>query len=271
MTKAADGGALEAAYQRGLAAEKAGDADKAAEAYREVLRLDPADHGGVSVRLASIDRAPDPERAPEAYVRMLFDQHAAQFDEILVAQLGYRVPEMIADAIRAMDLGSFGRSLDLGCGTGLVAEALSDIAGNLTGVDLSEEMLAEADARGGYEQLFVGDAVQFLAEEDDRFDLIVAADVLPYLGALEEFFAALRSCLSAGTVVAFSTETMSEKDFDQRGWRVGPKARFAHAESYIRARLAENALNVLEMQNITVRHEDGVPVAGHLVIARSAV
>ena len=37
-------------------------------------------------------RADAPERAPDAYVATLFDQNAEHFDDMLVEQLGYAVP-----------------------------------------------------------------------------------------------------------------------------------------------------------------------------------
>ncbi|MBY8976619.1 methyltransferase domain-containing protein [Rhodobacteraceae bacterium NNCM2] len=259
---------LAEAYNRGLAAEKSGDLAAAAEAYREVLALDPADHGGVTVRLASLGLGDDPDKAPDAYVATLFDQTAETFDAILVEQLGYEVPELVARKLAALDLGPFTRTLDLGCGTGLMGWVLGDRAGELTGVDLAEEMLAQTDDRDCYDQLFVGEAVQFLEEEETRFDLIAATDVLPYIGALEAFFAALAPCLDAGGVVALSSETLPDEAFDARGWRVGPRNRFAHAEGYIRRLMASHKIEVLAFDPITVRLEDGEPVPGHLIIGR---
>ena len=51
-----DNDALADAYNRALALEKSGDFDLAATAYAEVLALDPDDHGGAAVRLASMKR-----------------------------------------------------------------------------------------------------------------------------------------------------------------------------------------------------------------------
>ncbi|MEM9043869.1 MAG: methyltransferase [Pseudomonadota bacterium] len=260
---------LEQAYERGLAAEKAGDLTAAAAAFREVLRLDPEDHGGAAVRLASIGQGEDPERAPTAYVTTLFDQNAASFDEILVARLSYEVPKLIAKELAAAGHGPYGGVLDLGCGTGLVGVALAGQFQQLVGVDLSEEMLAETDERELYDQLFIGDVVQFLEEEEEKFDLVVAADVFPYLGALEAFFAGLKPCLAQGGVVAFSTETLPEEAFDSRGWKVGDKIRFAHSESYIKKLLKTHGLELVVFNDVTVRMDMGLPIPGHLVIARS--
>lgn len=261
--------ALARAYERGLARERAGDRDGAIAAYRTALALDPMDRGGVSVRLAALGAGETPERAPEAYVATLFDQNAAQFDEMLVDQLGYAVPLMIRELMERHGLPRAARLLDLGCGTGLTGESLADRADHLTGVDLSEGMLDEADAKGAYDQLYVGDATAFLEEaEEPPWDLVVATDMVPYLGDLRAFVAALAARCLPGGHVALSTETLPGRDFAGRDYRVGPKHRFAHAPSYLRGLLADHGFGIVAFEDITVRLEEGVPVPGHLVLAR---
>ena len=262
---------LAVAYNRGLDAEKRGDLDAAAAAYAEVLRLDPADHGGAAVRLAAIRRGPVPDRAPEAYVATLFDQCADRFDEILVEQLGYSVPMMLRQRLAEVAPGPYARMLDLGCGTGLTGASLADMAGEITGVDLAEGMLEQADERGVYAELYVGEAVDFLEGTDEPpWDLLTATDVLPYLGALEGFFAGAARCVNDGGVLAVSTETLPElagPDVAQ-DYAVGPKHRFAHAERYLRRLLAGAGFEPLECAPITVRYDDGAPVPGLLLVAR---
>jgi predicted TPR repeat methyltransferase len=92
MANAGEDDELAETYNTALALEKAGDHEAAARAYARVLELDPEDHGGAAVRLASMGKGTVPDRAPEAYVETLFDQHADAFEDILVDQLGYHVP-----------------------------------------------------------------------------------------------------------------------------------------------------------------------------------
>lgn len=132
---------LSEAYNRALALEKAGDIDAAVKAYHEVLEIDPEDHGGAAVRLASLGRGETPPRASDAYVETLFDQHAEDFEDILVEQLGYAVPVIVRQRLQELKLGPFKRLLDLGCGTGLTGGTLRDMVDDITGIDLSENMV----------------------------------------------------------------------------------------------------------------------------------
>jgi len=264
--------ALAEAYERALACEKAGDREGAAAGYARVLALDPEDRAGAAVRLAAMGLGPAPAAAPPAYVATLFDQQAERFDAMLVEQLGYHVPIMLRERLGAARIGRIGRLLDLGCGTGLTGDSLADITDHATGCDLSEDMLAMADAKGAYDALYIADAVGFLeswaADGEAPFDLIAATDMLPYLGLLEPLIAGAARCLAPGGYVAVSTETLPSAAFEGRDFVVGPKRRYAHAERYLRACLEAEGFAVIAFDPITVRHDEGVPVPGHLVLAR---
>ncbi|RWX75531.1 methyltransferase domain-containing protein [Neorhizobium lilium] len=265
--KKIDEEALAEAYNRALALEKAGDLDAAAKAYEEVLAIDPEDHGGAAVRLASMGRGEAPPKAPDAYVETLFDQHAESFEDILVEQLGYAVPVLVRQRLQALELGPFKRMLDLGCGTGLTGGALRDMVEDVTGIDISENMVEIAHEKDLYDTIYVAEIEDFLEDNDDEpFDLVTATDVLPYLGALEPLFFGTAENLSAGGIFAFSSETVPAGD--ERPYTVGPHQRFLHSEAYVRQRLADTGFDVVEISDINVRMQDGQPSPGHLVIAR---
>ncbi|WP_337269822.1 methyltransferase domain-containing protein [Oryzifoliimicrobium ureilyticus] len=269
MSKKIDEEALAEAYNRALSLEKAGEIDAAVKAYDEVLAIDPDDHGGASVRIASLGRGETPTKAPDAYVETLFDQHAEMFEDVLVDQLGYHVPMLVRQRLQALELGPFKRLLDLGCGTGLTGGALRDMCKDMTGIDLSENMVEIAHEKDLYETLFVAEVEDFLDDNDeDPFDLIAATDVLPYLGALEPLFFGTAENMVEGGIFVFSSETLPDESFAGRPYMVGPHQRFAHAQSYIQERLADTGFELIEFSDINVRMEEGQPTPGHLVIAR---
>lgn len=261
--------ALAEAYNRALELEKAGEIDAAVAAYHQVLEIDPEDHGGAAVRIAAMGRGDTPSKAPDAYVETLFDQHADSFEDILVEQLGYAVPVLVRQRLQDLKLGPFKRMLDLGCGTGLTGGTLRDMVEDITGIDISENMVEIAHEKDLYETLYVAEVEDFLEDNDDEaFDLVTATDVLPYLGALEPIFFGAAENMVAGGIFVFSSETLPDDAFAGRPYMVGPNHRFAHAETYIRERLTETGFEVVEISEINVRMQDGNPTPGHLVIAR---
>jgi len=72
----------------------------------------------------------------------------------------------------------FNKVLDLGCGTGVILEEISHTnnMADLYGLDLSENMIAQATQRMGTKaELSIGDA-ENLPYEDDSFDLICCVE-----------------------------------------------------------------------------------------------
>ncbi|HEY0275303.1 MAG TPA: methyltransferase domain-containing protein [Paenirhodobacter sp.] len=229
-------------------------------AFERALALDPADMLGA--RLA-LDLLADPTRAetmPSAFVEALFDQYADHFDAKLMGALAYRGPQLL----RAGLTGHYGRVLDLGCGTGLMGMELRAIAGDLEGWDISAEMLREAGAKAVYDRLAKVDLAR-LSGTDRHWDLITAADVFAYVGALDRIVGWVALALAPGGTFAFTVESCTGDDFVLRDSR-----RYAHSQVYLR-RLLDRAGFVATFDSATVRLDRGAPIAGLTVFARPAV
>ncbi|MEM7543934.1 MAG: methyltransferase domain-containing protein [Pseudomonadota bacterium] len=265
-----DEDALAVAYEAALALEKSGPVGDAVRAWQAVLALDPADPGGASIRLAALGVGKLPDKAPPAYVATLFDQHAEVFDGILVDQLEYGVPMLLRERFQALHVGPFARMLDLGCGTGLAGEALEDMVEHFTGVDLAEGMIEIAGEKDLYDRLFIADAIGFMEEAAESWDLIVATDVLPYVGDAASLFKAARARAAGRGWLAFSTETLSSDALNGRDWAVTTHHRFAHDADYIYKALHKTGFEVADFRDIMVRREQGNPIMGHLFICRAA-
>jgi predicted TPR repeat methyltransferase len=245
------------------AREKLGDLNAAARAFRGSLAADGADAQGAAARLALIGRGDMPDILPPAYVARLFNDYAPRFDVHLIKNLGYRAPALIAEALSTAMLGRrFASALDIGCGTGLMGEALRDRVDHLTGVDLAPGMIAKARQRGAYDELQVGDAVAMLTSGPrEAFDLIVAADVIVYIGDLAPLFAAVGTALVRQGLFAFSVETC-----EVEGFKLGPTMRFAHSRPYVEATAREAGLQPLLVQSASTRREAGADAPGLICV-----
>ncbi len=259
---------------QGHALSSLGRHDEAAVAYREALKLGPDD---VYVRhmVASSGALPSGDRAPEPYVRAVFDGYAPRFEAHLVA-LGYRVPGLIRAAL-AHHLPVAGPEetlpavLDLGCGTGLLAVASCDLPlGPWVGVDLSARMLAEAAAKQFYAELHEADLMAALAAEQRLWPVILAGDVFCYFGALDAAFARVHDRLLPGGLFVLSLEEREPASGGDpephAGWRLGRQGRYAHDAHYVEATAHSAGLEVRALDRETLRREAGAPVPGLLVV-----
>jgi len=250
----------------GQAHEETTDRERAIAAFRRVIALDPEDRLGASLRLARLGERKELSAMAPAYVRMLFDQYAVRFDRELVGTLGYSGPAVLRAAIDGVagEVARFPRVLDLGCGTGLMGEAIRARAGELAGVDLSPKMIEVAEKKGIFDRLVVGDLIAFIEAEETTFDLMLAADVFVYLPDLASVLSAAASHLEPSGLIAFTVETY---DGDQVILR--DTLRFAHGEPYLSAAAANARLDVVRLDKVSTRIEKNVPVEGLLAVLRA--
>ncbi|GGC47506.1 hypothetical protein GCM10011504_27420 [Siccirubricoccus deserti] len=267
-------GVVEAGLHSVLAHVLIGEADTegAAQHFTAAARLAPRNAylGHLAAALAG-SPADMPDRAADAYVRTVFDGYAPRFEASLIS-LGYRVPGLMRQAVERLlpevagGAAKLGPVLDLGCGTGLVGAALSDlIGGPLVGVDLSRPMLEQAAAKGIYTTLHQAEASAALLGPMPPQALITAADVFCYFGRLELLLERCRSRLRQGGLLLFSLERAAPGE----GWQLGPRGRFRHAADYVAGCLAAAGLQSLECREEVLRQEANGVVDGLLVVARA--
>ncbi len=205
-----------------------------------------------------------PPRAANAYIRGLFDEFAAGFDEKL-AKLEYRAPAFVTDIVSHFraETSEPLTILDAGCGTGLCGELLRPLACHLIGVDLSTKMLDRARLRNVYDELVEAELTEYLGQSANRFDVIVSADTLVYFGDLVPVLATASRALRSGGLLAFTIEHLP--DDEGLDSRLQPHGRYCHAESYIRRIFTNSGLVLRALSRVTLRTEHGQPVAGLLV------
>jgi predicted TPR repeat methyltransferase len=235
-------------------------------AFREALRhgADPELH---RYYLAGLGAEAAPPAPPRDYVERLFDGYAGDFDEHLLGKLGYQAHRELVDRVRrCAEHDDFDAALDLGCGTGLCGPLLRPLARHLTGLDLSAAMLGRSRATGVYDRLEQADAAQFLAATSERFDLVVAADVLIYIGDPGPLFAAAQRAMQRG-LFAFTVEAADDGNAGP-GWRLLPSLRYAHSRPHLMRLAQANGFEPVVVEQAPVRHDQGRAVDGVYVVLR---
>lgn len=99
-----------------------------------------------------------------------------KFDRFYRSGFGKRVLKTEADYVRRQ-LEGCGRILDVGCGIGTFEQELSDM--NITGLDISEEMISEARRRCG--SVFVLGNAEELVFGDSSFDAVFFVATLEFV------------------------------------------------------------------------------------------
>jgi predicted TPR repeat methyltransferase len=234
-----------------------GDTKNAIANYQQAL-LYGADAELVNYMLSSLGRTTKVLQPPRAYVQNLFDQYAHDFEQHLVGQLGYCGHSVLVEQLPPNCPTRFPSVLDLGCGTGLCAPLLRLKSERLFGVDLSPAMIEKSRQTKLYDVLTVNDVRDYLAHEVTKFDFVVAADVLIYVGELERLFTLLSQRMVAGGWFAFTVEN----SIDGSDVQLFTSLRYGHSADYIRALAVRHNFGIERKVDAPIRVHDGVPLLG---------
>jgi predicted TPR repeat methyltransferase len=130
-------------------------------------------------------------------------------------------------------------------------------------------MIELARARGVYDALHVEDLLATLARADHAVDLVLAADVFIYVGALAAVFAATARALTAGGRFAFSVERAAP---EAAGVHLQATSRYAHSDAYLRDLAAHHGFTVHAARDTVIRtdHRTAIPGVLYLLTAGAA-
>eukprot|EP01025_Chloroclados_australasicus_P008984 TRINITY_DN13385_c1_g1_i1.p2 TRINITY_DN13385_c1_g1~~TRINITY_DN13385_c1_g1_i1.p2 ORF type:complete len:402 (+),score=35.67 TRINITY_DN13385_c1_g1_i1:80-1285(+) len=257
-------------------------------------------------------------RCPKIVVSQLFDAYADTFDEHLTQRLQYHTPQamqqILQKYVQQTSVDKWKKCVDLGCGTGLMGPILRQFVEILIGIDLSQGMLNKARQRGCYDFVFLDDVTNFLEQcklqvdllrstsdngkeletgasscSSHLFDLLVAADVVVYLGNLHPLLQSARAASRVGSVFIFSTELLSlhcDLNYNDRttgntdddsghqvsylNYQLQRTGRYSHSESYV-CKCAQNCgWNVISVDNAIIRHNKDAPVEGQIFVLEAS-
>lgn len=202
---------------------------------------------------------------PRWSVVRLFDKYAENFDEHLTTTLEYKTPYYLTEFIHsnATLTNPIKKVLDLGCGTGLLGQALIKQFNieSLTGVDLSTKMLKKSKDKKIYNLLYKADILEYLQSDNESYDTITAADVFIYVGDLKAVMTAVHQRLKLNGYFAFSVETIDSGTFT-----LTSSGRFQHSLNYLQLLAIEIGFQNIKYNSVELRKEHNVMVPGYIIL-----
>jgi len=236
----------------------------AREAYEQYLKLQP-DDAEISHILNALRDEPPPPRAPDRCIEHLYARFSEFYDDSMCGDLEYQAPSRLMEVV-ASELGERGSLdvLDLGCGTGLFGREVRSRSRRLTGVDLSPEMVALAQAAAVYDELAVGEITAWLASRHGaEFDLIAACDSLIYFGDLRQVVVPAVRLLRPGGLLAFTLERGETQPF-----LLTDSGRYCHTAAHVKEVAEEAGFSNVTISESFLRYEYGEPVTGLVAVLR---
>jgi len=196
------------------------------------------------------------------YTQNFYDAFAETYDQKM-NELECKVPDLIRQKLSDF---SFKNALEIGCGTGLCGKILSNVCNKLTGIDFSEKMIEKAKQTKAYSTLKTIDALDFLLQTKETFDLIVAADVFCYIGEMNGLFSQVGKHLRKDGLFVFTIE----KSDKENGFEINPFGRILHSRNYIKKLIDNNKLEIKDEEELEIRKEGSSHAKGIVFVCQKS-
>ena len=259
-----------------------GDRATAGELFRAGLALAPKD--GYLLHMLSIVGDEPSARAPEDYVRAVFDSRADTYEMAALFKLGIRAPGLMRRELLRIrpkldpsrpGAHKLSAVLDLGCGSGLVGALTYDMTAYLKGVDLSRNMVRYAQIKGIYHELEVADVIASLNTDPRLYECITAGDVISYFGDLKPVFEGAFKRLLPSGLFLFDLESGSESwradvvaGVSKDQWKLQESGRYCHALPYVEACAKAAGFEIVQVWPETLQTENEVDLQGYVISLR---
>jgi 2-polyprenyl-6-hydroxyphenyl methylase/3-demethylubiquinone-9 3-methyltransferase len=142
-------------------------------------------------------------------MRPLHVVNALRLDYV-VAQIASHLGRDSANALNGL------RILDVGCGGGLMSEALARLGAQVVGVDASRGNVAAARLHAQSQNVMVdyrlGEPAEVLSPEE-RFDVVLALEVVEHVSDVPAFLGCAAALLAPGGILFVSTIDRTVKSF----------------------------------------------------------
>lgn len=203
-------------------------------------------------RINEIFNQGNENNAPQ-YAQELFDLFAENYEQVM-KNIDYKLPQEFARILSPLS----GLIVDLGCGTGLIGEALKNKDNILVGVDISEKMAEIARSKNIYKEVTVDD-ISHYCQNLPSADWVVAADVFGYIGDLDNL---LKSIFPHNLCFSIAVDDKCDK------YQLAYNGRYRHNPKYIKKLLQKCGYSNIIEHKSNIRSENGVPVEGIIFVAK---
>jgi 2-polyprenyl-6-hydroxyphenyl methylase/3-demethylubiquinone-9 3-methyltransferase len=108
------------------------------------------------------------------------------------------------------------RILDIGCGGGILSEPLASLGAEVVGADPAAENIAAASAHAAESGVAVdyrATTAEDLAAQNERFDIVLAMEVVEHVANVEDFVATCASMVKPGGLMIAATLNRTMKSF----------------------------------------------------------
>lgn len=147
-----------------------------------------------------------------ADTQTLYADWAADYDADMGAT-GYATPVRLALALRQAGANVAKPVLDYGCGTGLCGLALKSVGFDVVdGTDISPQMLAQAEAKGAYRQVWLSQVGSMGHIHAGDYPILTACGVVSLGAAPAEVLDMLVGALGPAGLLAFSYNDATLQD-----------------------------------------------------------
>jgi 2-polyprenyl-6-hydroxyphenyl methylase/3-demethylubiquinone-9 3-methyltransferase len=117
----------------------------------------------------------------------------------------YLLPALLRDLAHIKREFENPKLFELGCGNGAIATRLTQLGYDVTGIDLSEESIGQANRMYPWLKLNVGSAYDDLAKQYGQFPIVVSLEVIEHVYYPRKFASTVYNLLKPGGTAIIST------------------------------------------------------------------
>lgn len=243
-------------YNIGCCYYKKGDLAKAADALKTAREQDPTNRDATyllsAIEPSAVPLPQRPTRMARAMVLPFFARLAPQYDAVELENQ-YQGGQLVFDAMKSLTKIPAPVVLDLGCGTGIAARPWRAVSKAIMGVDMSPEMLAQANAVSlNGVKLFDATREMDIAESNAEAldpasaDIVLCVNTASYVGDLKHVVAIARHVLRPGGLLAITSEAYRGDGFGLDA----ASGRFGHNPAYIKQLVTQAGFSTVREQRI---------------------